>query len=77
MQQVEGTPVWKKCGLALTLLLAGAAIGIWAKSNMLASKPAIAGATAVAPVEASAISPSELMITGGRGLPATEYAEPF
>ena len=78
MQQVQRTSVWSKFGVILTIFLVAAAIvGIWMKSSIFTSNPATAGATAVAPAEASAISPMELMITRGRQLPATDYAEPF
>ena len=75
MKEVQHTSAWRTFSVALTVFLIAAAAGAWAVSGVFASKPATVGAGAV---EASAaISPMELMVTHGRPLPVTEYAEPF
>jgi hypothetical protein len=75
MQHVQFTPAWRKFSFAVTALLAAAAILVWAKPMGSATTPTTVGAAV--PVEASAISPMELMIRRGHNLPVTEYAEPF
>jgi hypothetical protein len=74
MQNVTVTPAWKMFSLALAVLAAVAVIGLWAKPRASVS-PTTVGAGI--PVEASAISPLEMMIRRGHNLPATDYAEPF
>jgi hypothetical protein len=73
MQQIPYASPWRKFSLRLTALIIVAIVGGWAMSVVFASKPSTVGVRAA--VEASAIAPMELMI--GRGLPETEYVEPF
>ncbi len=76
MKEVQHTSAWRKFSVALSVFLVAVAVGAWAASSVFASKPVTVGVGA--PVEASAaISPMELMVTHGRPLPVTEYAEPF
>jgi flagellar basal body-associated protein FliL len=76
MKAVQHTSAWRTFSIALSVLLVVAAVGAWAVSSVFASKPSTAGVAA--PVEAAAaISPMEFMITRGRHLPVTDYAEPF
>jgi hypothetical protein len=76
MKEVQHTSGWRKFSLGLTALIIVSVVGGWALSSVFASKPSTVGVGA--PVEASAaISPMELMVTHGRPLPVTEYAEPF
>jgi hypothetical protein len=76
MKEVQHTSAWRTFSVALSVLLVAAAIGAWAASSVFASKPLTVGIAA--PVEAAAaISPMELMVTRGRNLPVTDYAEPF
>jgi hypothetical protein len=74
MQQIASP--WRKFSLRLTALIVVAIVGGWAVSTVLASKPT-STVGARTPVEASAISPMDLMILRGRHLPATDYVEPF
>ena len=71
----RNTSASRTFGIALTVFLVVAAAGAWAVSNMFASKPTTVGVAN--PVAASAISPMDLMVTHGRVLPVTDYAEPF
>jgi hypothetical protein len=66
---------WRMFGPVVLTLLLIVAVGVWAKSAVLASKPETVGMAA--PVEASAIAPMELMISRGHALPAADYVEPF
>jgi hypothetical protein len=76
MKEIQHASGWRTLSVALTVFVIAAAAGAWAVSSVFASKPATVGAAA--PVEASAaIAPMELMVTHGRPLPVTEYAEPF
>ena len=77
MKEVQHTSAWRTFSVALSVLFVAAVIGAWAASSVFASKPSTVGVAAHAPVGASAISPMELMVTHGRPLPATDYAEPF
>jgi len=77
MQQIPYAPPWRKFSVRLTALVFVAVVGGWAMSAVFAPKPA-STVGARAPVEAAAVmSPMELMIRFGRGLPETEYVEPF
>jgi hypothetical protein len=77
MQQVPPASPWRRFSLRLTALFIAAVIGGWAISTVFASKPSTVGARALAPAEASAISPMELMLGRGRTLPVADYVEPF
>jgi hypothetical protein len=75
MQHVQFTPAWKRFSFVVVALFAAAAIFVWAKPMGSVITPATVGAAV--PVEASVISPMELMIRRGHNIPVQEYVEPF
>ncbi len=76
MPNIPYASPWRKFSFRLTALIVAAIIGGWAISNVLASKPTSTVGTRTS-VEASVMSPMDLMILRGRHLPAAEYVEPF
>jgi hypothetical protein len=71
----QHTSAWTVFGPVVLALLVIVAVGLWAKSAVLASKPETVGMAA--PIEASAVAPMELMISRGHALPIADYVEPF
>ena len=61
-------------GVALTVILAAAALGIWIQSAFIKMKPN--GITA-AEASSTPLLPSELMRNADKNLPAEAHGEPF
>jgi len=76
MHSMPNATPWRKFSLRLTALIVVAVVAGWAMSHVFASR---SGTTVGArtSVEASVLSPMDLMILRGRHLPQAEYVEPF